>query len=139
VAFTPDGTRAYVSNYDGSSVSVINTASDEVTGYLISVGDGPSAVAFTPDGTRAYVTNNLAGSVSVINTTTNSVVGNPIAVIDRAAGLAITPDGTRAYVTNPQMNNPSSGRVMHSYAVKAIDAGNFSGSCRRTVDVMTSW
>lgn len=100
VAFTPDGTRAYVTNYDASSVSVINTATDEVTGYPVSVGDGPSAVAVTPDGTRAYVANGGSGFVSVIDTTTNTVSGSPIVVGSAPLAVAITPDGTRVYVTN---------------------------------------
>ena len=59
VAITPDGSRAYVTHFFfGSTVSVIDTATNAVTGSPITVGSGPTAVAFTPDGTRAYVTNN---------------------------------------------------------------------------------
>jgi YVTN family beta-propeller protein/autotransporter-associated beta strand protein len=98
VAISPDGTRAYVANGVGT-VSVIDTATNAVIGFPISVGSGPVAVAFSPDGTRAYVTNNGSNSVSVINTATNSVVAT-IAGFNGPAGVAFSPDGTRAYVTN---------------------------------------
>lgn len=86
LAFTPDGSEAYVAN-DGNndSVSVISAATGTVTG-TITVGFTPSAVAFTPDGTEAYITNEASNSVSVINTATNTVANtitvgaNPIAV-----------------------------------------------------------
>jgi len=43
-AFTPDGTRAYVTNSGSGSVSVIDTTSSTVTG-TIPVGTGPPALA----------------------------------------------------------------------------------------------
>jgi len=102
VAITPDGTRAYVTNPDSNSVSVIDTATNSVVATIAVGGFG---VAITPDGTRAYVAGGGFNTVAVIDTTTNSVVatipvgqnpppgGNPF-------GVAITPDGARAYVTN---------------------------------------
>ncbi|WP_245814085.1 YncE family protein, partial [Rhodococcus marinonascens] len=77
---TPDGTRAYVTNRGGASVSVIDTATNMVVGLPIPVGTNPFGVAITLDGTRAYVTNSGGTSVSVIDTATNMVVGLPIPV-----------------------------------------------------------
>ncbi len=55
VAVSPDGSRAYVTNFGGNSVSVINTTSNPpaVVGTPIGVGNGPRGVAVSPDGTRA--------------------------------------------------------------------------------------
>lgn len=100
VAITPNGTRAYVTNGDGS-VSVINTATnlvaDTITGF-----SGPRGIAFTPDGMHAYVSNDPS-SVSVIGTSTNTFRGSiplPLNNVNSTTlGIAITPDGTRAYVT----------------------------------------
>jgi YVTN family beta-propeller protein len=98
IAITPDGTRAYVTNYLPNTVSVINTATNAVIA-TIPVGVGPELVAITPDGTRAYVPNIKSDTVSVINTTTNTVIATiPVGIFP--FGAAITPDGTRAYVTN---------------------------------------
>ena len=73
VAITPDGTRAYVTNFCSNSVSVIDT---RATRWLPRSGLGrvSRGVAITPDGTRAYVTNPGSNSVSVIDTASNTVV-----------------------------------------------------------------
>ena len=102
VAFAPDGTTAYVANYDDDTVSVIDTATNATkVGFSagITVGDGPTGVAFSPDGTTAYVANWFDDTVSVINTTTNTVTST-ITVGDGPALVAVSPDGTTAYVTN---------------------------------------
>ena len=92
--------KAYVTNANADTVSVINTATNAVVGSAIPVGDAPFGIAITPDGTKAYVTNSGADTVSVIDTATNAVVGSAITVGDGPVGIAITPDGTKAYVTN---------------------------------------
>ena len=47
----------YVANSGDSTVSVIDTATNTVVGFLIPVGNLPYGVAITPDGTKVYVTN----------------------------------------------------------------------------------
>jgi YVTN family beta-propeller protein len=118
VAITPDGTRAYVTNYDSNTVSVINTATNAVIGSPIAVGSGPWRIAITPDGTRAYV-GNLDATVTVINTVTNTVA-RTISV--QALGFAFTPDGARAYLADDNHDTVSvidtaSGTVMDTIAV----------------------
>ena len=54
VALTRDGTRAYVTNFQGPSVSVIDTATNSVVA-TVPVDPNPVGVAITPDGTYAYV------------------------------------------------------------------------------------
>ncbi len=87
-----------------NSVSVINTATNQVVATIPTSSDTPSnstypnEVAVTPDGTRAYATNNNPSTVSVINTATNQVVAT-IPVGAHPFAVAVTPDGTRAYVT----------------------------------------
>ena len=72
MAITPDGKRAYVTNYGDGTVSVITTATGAVSAP-ITVGNDPAGVAITPDGKRAYVTNRGDGTVSVITTATGAV------------------------------------------------------------------
>jgi len=98
IAFSPDGTKAYVSNYSGNSVSVISTGTNSVTA-TIPVGMQPYQIVFTPNGAKAYVVNNYGGSVSVI-TTANSTVSKTVTVGKDPAAIALTPDGTKAYVVN---------------------------------------
>ena len=65
MAVNPAGTAAYVTNYGGNSVSVINLATNLVTA-TIPVGSNPRGVVVNPAGTLAYVTNQGGASVSVI-------------------------------------------------------------------------
>ena len=99
--------KAYVTNANADTVSVINTATNTVVGSPITVGDVPFGIAITPDGTKAYVTNFNADTVSVIDTATNTVVGSAIPVGDAPRDIAITPDGTKAYVTNQDADTVS--------------------------------
>ena len=103
LAFSPDGTTAYVANYDDDTVSVIDTATNAIkAGFSagITVGDNPLGLAVSPDGTTAYVTNWLDDTVSVINTSTNTVTSTITGLGDGPYGVAFSPDGTTAYVTN---------------------------------------
>jgi YVTN family beta-propeller protein len=97
VAITPDGKYAYVTNYGGNSVSVIETALRRNVG-TIKVGEGPDGIAITPDGKYAYVTDRDGNEVSVISTQSRSVVKS-IPIGDAPVGVAISPTGSLAYVT----------------------------------------
>ena len=59
IAVSPDGSFAYVTNYDGCSISRIRTADNTVTTVDLrtSSGDGcnPSPIVISPDGSFAYV------------------------------------------------------------------------------------
>ena len=81
--------KAYVTNQNANTVSVIDTATNAVVGPAIPVGSVPVAIAITPDGTKAYVTNTNANTVSVIDTATNAVVGSAIPVGSAPVGIAI--------------------------------------------------
>ncbi|RVW00856.1 YncE family protein [Rhodococcus spongiicola] len=105
LAFTPDGTCAYVSHGAGNGqVSVIDTTTNTVTD-TIDLGPSPYDLAISPNGTHAYVTLGR-GTVSVVDTTTNTVV-ETVTVSKRwlwpgqgwPLNLAISPDGTLVYVT----------------------------------------
>jgi YVTN family beta-propeller protein len=66
VAVSPDGTRAYVTNYLSGTVSVIGTATNQVIATIHGLCN-PYGVAVSPDGTHIYVTNAMdRGTVAVI-------------------------------------------------------------------------
>jgi YVTN family beta-propeller protein len=67
VAFSPNGKKAYVTNYDDDTVSVITVATGAVS-EPITVGNIPASVAFSPNGKKAYVANYVDDTVSVITT-----------------------------------------------------------------------
>jgi YVTN family beta-propeller protein len=95
--------KAYITNYDDNTVSVIDTTTNTVV-KTIPVGLGPFGVAVSPDGARTYVTNygnqvSSSNSVSVIDTATDIVIA-AIPVGSYPFGVAVTPDNTKVYVTN---------------------------------------
>ena len=89
---------AYVANFSGGSVSVIDTSSYAVVA-TIPVGTFPNGVTITPDGSEAYVPNQGSNTVSVIATSNNVVIGT-IAVGSEPYAVAFSPDGKQAYVSN---------------------------------------
>lgn len=88
---------AYVSNYSGNSVSVIDLATN-VVGTTIPNPGNPYRIAVSADAQRIYVANETSNAISIIDAKTNAVIGTPIAVGGVPHEIAITPDGTRAYV-----------------------------------------
>ena len=105
VAFSPDGTKAYVTNRSTNDVRVIDTSTSTVTA-TITVGDLPLGVAVSPDGTKAYVASFISENVSVIDTSTNTVTAT-ITVGLRPWDVAVSPDGNKAYVTNSNSSTVS--------------------------------
>jgi len=98
VAFSRDGTRAYVAALFGDTVSVIDTATNTVV-TTVPVGNVPGPVAVSPDGALVYVGNIVTppstGGVSVIATATNTKIEiselsrNPPALADEETQRAI--------------------------------------------------
>lgn len=90
IAVTPDGTTAYVVNYEGDptgaggygtgTVSIINVATNTVTGIVTDLNPPtfyyPWGLGITPDGTKAYVVN-PNNTVSIIGLAPNDPVIYP--------------------------------------------------------------
>lgn len=75
MAVSPDGTKLYVANSGGNSVSVLDirqsgSATTLTQAATIAVGADPIGLTVSPDGTRVYVACN-DGTVSVIATDQN--------------------------------------------------------------------
>src|SRR6266498_1176252 len=80
VAFARDGRKAYVTNWTGRSVSVIDTATQARTTDIElspldnpAIADHPSAVAANPERDEVYTANANSDTVSVIDTATDTV------------------------------------------------------------------
>lgn len=136
IAFTPNGTRAYIaisqSAFDvvtigTTRVVAIDTAMKAVVATLpFGAMFGDIGIAVTPDGSRVYVTDRGESDVYVIATATNSLLG----VIDLAdvhnnddivsVAIGITPDGTRAYVANRATSNVTVIRLSDSAVLQRI-------------------
>jgi YVTN family beta-propeller protein len=108
IVFTPDGTRAYLSQ-DGtygsvSQVHVVDATSHSLIKTIqLPIPTAPLGVAATPDGGRVYVVGWVANNVSVIDSEPSSptynTVTSVIPVSGEARGIALSPAGNLAYVT----------------------------------------
>jgi DNA-binding beta-propeller fold protein YncE len=102
LAFTPDGTTAYVAEFQGEEVTPIDVATRTAGTNISMSGQFASSIAIAPDGSVAYVT--LAnGTVPVIDIPANTIrtgTGYPITVGNSPNEVAFTPDGKIAYVAN---------------------------------------
>ncbi|HEY5942692.1 MAG TPA: beta-propeller fold lactonase family protein [Solirubrobacterales bacterium] len=88
----------YTGNYEDDTLSLIDTATNQVVGSPIPTGASPYSIAITPTGQTLYLAND-GGDITVVNTQTNQVVTS----IDTPSSLetiAISPDGKTAYATS---------------------------------------
>jgi len=92
MAFSPDGTTGYVTNFADGTVSVVSIATAEILA-TITVGNGPVGIAVSPNGARVYVANNVDGTLSDSLTDVVPVGVGPEAVL-------VSPDGSVVYVAN---------------------------------------
>lgn len=89
IEFSPNGDTAYVNNFDGNTVSVIDTGQNRVVA-TIRVGEAPNrpvaatnSRVYVPNGGRGRAGN---GTVSVIDTSSNRVIENVEVGVGPSAG-----------------------------------------------------
>jgi YVTN family beta-propeller protein len=126
--FTPDGTKAYVTNNGAGSVSVIDVlATPPASIATITVGTAPADLAITRDGTEVWVPNFSSNSVSVISTATNTVTAT-ISMPASTGPWSVTfgKDGTKAYVSNYTGNSVSVYTVSTRALVTTIPVADFA-------------
>jgi YVTN family beta-propeller protein len=102
VAFTRDGTRAVVTEFDEGAVAIIDRASGKVVRHIPTGGEQPTGVAVTPDGSLAVVTNSLSGSVSFVDL--NLLKAETVTLLGMPWDVVLSPDGGRAYVSVSQLD-----------------------------------
>ncbi|MQA75754.1 MAG: hypothetical protein GEU88_15670 [Solirubrobacterales bacterium] len=118
VAFDRTGRRAFVTNWMGRSVAVIDTATETKTGEIQlsppsdpAQADHPVAIAANPARDELYVANASSDTVSVIDsqhprlidTIDVRLVHGPLGAIPNA--LAVSPDGDTLYVAEAGENS----------------------------------
>ena len=111
VVLSPDGGTAYVSNWGGASVTVVDLTGPSVRS-TVPVGTHPSALALNPKRAELYVADTDSDAVSVIDTgrarltRTIDLAPYPGAPVGSSPnGLAVAPDGSTLYVANAGNND----------------------------------
>ncbi|GMV83288.1 MAG: hypothetical protein AMXMBFR7_44720 [Planctomycetota bacterium] len=89
--------RAYVTNFGGDGVSVIDPSSKRLVAH-VQTGSKPHGVAIAPDGTAVYVSNEGDGTVSLIDPRKNEVTGT-IEVGKAPNQIDVSADGRHLFVT----------------------------------------
>ncbi len=106
VILSPDGSTAYVLNYDSGTISVIDTATDTVTNTLSLKGlyyGYPNVGVISPDGKTLYITDQYYDAYA-INAQTGALeatytLGASVGKEVYPYNLAIGPTGGHVYVT----------------------------------------
>jgi len=102
IAVSPDGSRAYVTNYydfnPNASLLVIDIASHAVVNTIPMPTSFPGVVTLTPDGSQAWVNYYHSSFVDIVDTASGTV-GNRIDLQeDTENGMAFNPTGTKAFI-----------------------------------------
>lgn len=110
----------YISNSGSGTISVVDTATNAVTGTIpLPAGAAPWAVATNPANNSLYVTNFANGALYVIDLAAGSLVTTvPIGM--QPIGVAVNAAGTRVYVTNHLTFGP--GIPLFSGSLTVVDA-----------------
>ena len=119
---TPDGTRAYVANLIGQTISVVDLEKGEVIATIPSPEKLPFNVLISPKGQRAFVANVMGNTIIEIDTTANQVV-NTIKTAAGPNGMTFTPDGDNILITAVYAGRMQS----YNLSAKVVSDGSFVG------------
>jgi YVTN family beta-propeller protein len=135
VAFTPDGARAIVTEFDEGAIAIIDRATGRVAQHVLTNGEQPTGVAVTPNGTLAVVTNSLSGSVAFIDLRTFKTDTLPLRGMPW--DVALSPNGARAYVSVSQLDHVAVIDVAARKIVGTIPTGRRPRALAMTPDGKT--
>ena len=106
VQVAPNGQFAYITNQGTHMVTVLNTATDQVSGTIAIPQGPPQAVSFSPDSRTAYVSvygGHSAPAIVFIDTATGKVTSTVPVDNHEPGPSATSPDGLSLYVPNHNM------------------------------------
>ena len=117
---SPDGSRLYVANYEGGSVTVLDTADGEILD-IVEAGELTHAVAVSPDGRYVWVAVSGSGEVIVFDAGVGMEIVKTLSY-GRPNHLAFQPDGARIYITDTMDDrllvvDPESYEIVNEIAV----------------------
>jgi DNA-binding beta-propeller fold protein YncE len=103
IAFSPDGSTAYMANASDNTISPINTSTFTAGTAFSSGVTSPLFMAVTPNGASLVVGGPGSNQVAVISTANTASV-QTVSVGTNPEGLSILPDSSAAYIDNGSDN-----------------------------------
>jgi YVTN family beta-propeller protein len=94
---TASAQELYVTNTHSATISIIDTARDEVTGTIPLGGGVPNRIVMTPDGRQAWAIHDKSRIISVVDVGTRKVVRR-LKIGEWPYNLTFTPDGRQCWV-----------------------------------------
>jgi DNA-binding beta-propeller fold protein YncE len=98
ISFTPDGSKAYVVDYQNTTVTVIRTSDNTAIKTLNFPGFTLQDAVVSPDGSHVYVSNMDQKQIEVIRTLDDTILDPIETDYLRHRGIAISPDGDYLFV-----------------------------------------
>jgi YVTN family beta-propeller protein len=112
IQVAPNGQFAYITNTGTHMVTVLNTATDQVSGTIAIPQGPPQAVSFSSDSRTAYVSvygSHSAPAIVFIDTATRKVTATVPVDNHEPGPSATSPDGLSLYVPNHNMTQGGTG------------------------------
>jgi YVTN family beta-propeller protein len=126
LAISADGSRLYVANNLGDSMSIVSTLTG-TTLVTVPVGHNPYTVALSADGKTAYVSNWGGNSVSVLDALTGAPKGQ-VTVGTHPSAMTLDSAGGRLYVANSDSDNVSVIDTATNAVLQTIDLAPYTGA-----------
>ena len=121
VAFSPDGSLAYVGNSAG--ITVIDVPTSNIKSQ-IALPSGGASIALTKDGVHAYVSC-VDGNTRFVDLVAGTVLATiPVGGSTAYQGIAITPDGKRVYVLSLNQGQTSVIDTTSNTIIATISTGS---------------
>lgn len=121
--------RLLVSNWTGETLSILDRASGEVTGHLVT-GIKPSYVAVSADRRRAYAAGYLSGDVAILDLE-NGETRRILEVGQKPMGVAVSSDARWLYVAVCR-----SGKIARIDLKHEVVLDNFRASLAETTNLV---
>ena len=92
ITFSPSGEKAYIVDYEGPAIYVIDAVDDTLIATLDFTGPTIQDAVASPDGSFIYLANMYQNQIEVIRTRDDNIL-TPITTSLYPRGIAISPDG----------------------------------------------
>lgn len=103
LAFSPDGSRLYVTEEAEDTIAVVDPAVRRVVGRFPSGGERPAGLAVSPDGRELAVANSYSGRLALLDAATGASRAT-VPLPGLPWGVVLSPDGLLAYVSLSQLD-----------------------------------